>query len=349
MVFRSKKSSGPVCSEVFVWLILPALSLGVIAFTGSSSKAQTTKKDTAQIFIGGSSAGGPTFVAAVATSKAIEKYAPNIRVTIMETGGGMDNWSRVKRGLIPIGVYSTGQQYAIYNGVGVGKGIQDKDIRGIVPLIIAYNQIIVRADAKISDVRDLKGRRINPGASGSQTEVDTRNAIKALGIEPNYYIGGYDDAIERFKNRQIDGFVRGGPVPDARVIEVATSIPVKLIGFTPDQWEKVKVAVQGAPRVVIPAKAYEWLDKDVITFGIIGALGTKKDAISEDVAYQIVRAWDNGYREFVAPAHSALALVKDPLAFLIETYMSPLHIGVIKYLREKGRTIPSELVPPEAK
>jgi len=72
--------------------------------------------------------------------------------------------------------------------------------------------------------------------------------------------------------------------------------------------------------------------------------GTK--AMPADVAYKIVKAiWEGQEHQ---PQGVMGAAYRNPRG-AIEHALSPLHAGAIRYYRERGFTIPDELVPPEAR
>ena len=72
--------------------------------------------------------------------------------------------------------------------------------------------------------------------------------------------------------------------------------------------------------------------------------------MSEDIAYKIVKAvcQDKDKKDIQGSAFKPVQGT-DIAALTLQVANFPLHAGAVKYFRERGLEIRSELIPPEAK
>lgn len=326
-------------------VLISFVCLALITVITGCAKPQ----ETVRLAYGAGNSGSALYTIHVAISKAIAKYAPGVEATLVETAGGADTWKRVSEGQLQLGMFSTTDWYELYHGVGGQEGKQRADVRGLYPILPNMYHFVVRADSQIFSFKDLQGQKFNPGPKGTMQELQVQAMLNELGIKPNSFSADYKEAVEQYRNRNIVGFERSMGVPDSAIVEVGLTVPFRLIGVTDEEWAKVSKILPGNVKMTIPAGSYTGQDKPIQTTGVVSGVGTTRDLMTVDTAYKLVKAYSQGFNEFVKPLHPMYAAVETPEDYIIETAKSPLHAGVIKYLREKGKTIPDYLVPPEAK
>ena len=91
--------------------------------------------------------------------------------------------------------------------------------------------------------------------------------------------------------------------------------------------------------------------KQAVIKALDDAAGVKtlKD-LPEDVVYEIVKAiCEDKDKEDIQGSAFSLVKVNDFAEMTMQYANFPLHVGALKYYRERGLTIPSEVIPPEAK
>ncbi|MBI3969531.1 MAG: TAXI family TRAP transporter solute-binding subunit [Chloroflexi bacterium] len=213
----------------------------------------------------------------------------------------------------------------------------------------------VREDSGLTNVEQLHGKDFNAGGKGSGSEVIARLlAFLALGVEPKWYTGGYDDALAALKDRRIVGLGKATAVlrPDALIQDAMTAMKIRLLSWTPEQIEKVRAKHPFLSPVDIPAGTYKatWNEKPVTTWG--DGLGMYTLAkFSDELAYQFTKAAveDSKLNDGIqASAYKAMA-GNDLVKTTIELAPIPLHAGSHKYFQEIGVKIPDHLKAPEAK
>ena len=86
-------------------------------------------------------------------------------------------------------------------------------------------------------------------------------------------------------------------------------------------------------KATIPGGMYTGTDSDTETFGV-GATFVSSTAVSEDVAYVIVKSVFENFDQF-KKLHPAFANL-DPKEMIKDGLSAPLHDGAAKYYKEMG-------------
>jgi hypothetical protein len=82
---------------------------------------------------------------------------------------------------------------------------------------------------------------------------------------------------------------------------------------------------------------------------IVGAMASKD--LPESVAYRIIKSYVEGLPEVAAsyPAVKGWDPVADLFKYVPEGAEVPVHLGLVKFAREKGIEVPKRFLPPEHK
>ncbi len=297
-----------------------------------------------------------TYAMCVAEATAVHDYAPWIEITLMETGSGEVNMKLLESGDIDVSM--TGSNSAAgtaYQGLPPFEKPM-LDSRYLVATHPSLWYVIVREDSGVTKLEDLEGKKFNPGMAGSQTVSVFTGAMEALGIKPDYFQGSLTDVVAAIKDGRCIGYFKfqSGAHYDATTIDLASSLKLKVLSFTPEQrkivdskvpfitWQKVTMA--DAPEVVSQ-------HGEILTFGTMGMASVLKD-FPEEVAYTWVKALKEGGQAKMAEVFQASEGIKDTIQDTIDNALVagvPLHAGTVRACREYGVKVPDELIPPEMK
>ncbi|OQX53177.1 MAG: hypothetical protein B5M53_07255, partial [Candidatus Cloacimonas sp. 4484_209] len=186
------------------WLFLIPIVLLTFALPATS---EAKKK---YLFFGASAAASSHYAYVVGAAKAINKYVPEVKVNVVETGASVDNLKRVKSGEIDMGICSMKTMYEAWKGLARWEGNPLPDVRLLWLYAVGIDFIVVREDSGVKKLEDLNGKKFNPGIRGSACEATTKQVFKILEIMPNYHIGATCDAVKAIKDNRIVGYVKTG-------------------------------------------------------------------------------------------------------------------------------------------
>ncbi len=206
-------------------------------------------------------------------------------------------------------------------------------LRGISAMYPNYIHFVVRSDAGIKSLADLKGKSISVGAPKSGTEINSRTILAAAGMSYDdlgkvEYLP-YAESVELMKNRQLDGTLLSSGLGVAAIRDLATSVDVSFVPIPAELIEKI-----GPPYVSLPITAgtYRGQDTDVPTAGVVNFLVTH-DGVPEETVYLMTKGMYENLDQMVA-AHGAAKSIK--LEDATKGTPLPLHPGAERYYKEKG-------------
>lgn len=352
-----------VRQKKYFWLVLPALLVLILslALAGCGSQGQQAGGEATQPQGTGESAGGKTinlnlgttssgsgaYAYLTAAAKSINDKVPNVRVTPIESGASVDNLQRIAKGEFDLGLTGHTVLYENYKGIGQFEGQPNPNVR----ILWAYSMlpviIVVREDSGITSLEGLEGKDFSAGGRGSSTEQMISQAFNIIGVQPKYYLGSFDDAAQALSDKHIVGLAKNGAsmtTPDSLITQVQASTKLRFLSFTQEQAEKIKKELPYFLFGTVKAGVHQ--DQNEDTLNVVQAayiVGTTKQ--SQDLGYQITKAvWEDKERQ--AAAYPAIKDSDYP-TLTIDSAVIPLHAGTVKLLKELGKTVPAELIPPE--
>lgn len=287
------------------------------------------------IRLGTASMGGAFYSMGNALAQTLNEKMKGINASAQATGGSAENCNFLQQGELELGMVQSATVNDAYNGKGQFNGRAIKDLRGLTSLYFMHFHVIVRDDAKVNTIADLKGKSIAVGPIGGGIEINTNHLLALYGIAPTDYKAVYGttaEAVEVVKLGNADAFVYATGIGSAQVTDLLSGGGIKLLAMDAD---KVAEAVQKHPDFgssVIPANTYRGQEKEIPTIaGAAILLTTVK--MSEADAYNTVKTiFENNahlvtFHQFFKETKPETATVAMPI---------PLHPGAEKYLKEKG-------------
>lgn len=289
---------------------------------------------TAQSFIniltGGTS--GVYYPMGVALSKIWTDALPDAKVQVQATKASVENLNLLQQGKGEVG-FALGDSVALAAAGDAEAGFKaplDK-LRGLSAIYPNYIQIVASADSGITQLADLKGKRVSVGAPKSGTELNARAILEAAGMS-------YDDlgkveylpfaeSVELMKNRQLDATLQSAGLGVASLKDLATALPITVVAVPGDIAEALGVPYIAAE---IPAATYDNQVEAVPTVAVINYLVTHAD-VADDTVYAMTKSlYEN--LDTLKAAHSAAEGI-DP-AQAAAGMPVPLHPGAKRYYDE---------------
>lgn len=320
----------------------PAPSTSAPSSSASSAAASSGTAETYDLVWAGTSASSGYYALNVALCDVINTYVDGVTVTLMETGGTVDDYKLMRDGEAMFGQTSSVNEYCLQNDTAVYKDFGYTGARDLFfPVPQAY-RFVVSADSGIKTISDLQGKKYNAGLSGSSSELESMNILGALGVEPDWYPASTADAVDAIANRQIIGFTKSGTTlsADSTITNLMASVDVEFLSFTEEEAKKVQ---EQFPYYGFKNAPCDMYGKDYDTYTYCANFGFCVDeSMPEDVVYRIVKAFDEHLDEIRA---AYPGIVDDPIALTADaTDSSLIHPGVVKYMQEKGIDVPANRI-----
>ena len=217
---------------------------------------------------------------------------PGLLAAAQSTQGPIENINLIAKGTLDSGLVQADLAYWAFHGTGpyADKGAV-KNLRAIANLYSEMIHVVVRANADIQNIRDLKLRRVSLGEQASGTLVNARAVLKAYGMSeldvvPFYLQPG--PAADLLAQDGIDAFfVNAGP-PAAAVAELARATPIRLLSIASGEREELLKNYPFLSARIIPGATYENVS-GVETLGV-GVQYLASSELDEKLVYGITRA-----------------------------------------------------------
>ncbi|MFN7105439.1 MAG: TAXI family TRAP transporter solute-binding subunit [Pyrobaculum sp.] len=293
------------------------------------------------IYTGGT--GGTYYPVGTKLRELVNKYASPMSADVRTSGASVANANALAAGDGNLAFIQNDIAYYAYHGLYMFEG-RKIGLAGVLSLYPETIQIVVLANSPIKSVYDLAGRKVAVGATGSGTAVNAEQILKAAGVwdRVEKVYAAFTEAAQMLKLRQVDAaFVVAG-YPTSAVVELATTTPVRLVEIPDEVYQKLRQeGYLFFVRQTVPKGTYNGLDSDVKTLAVMAILVVRSD-VPEDAVYHFLKTIDTNLAEF-RNAHARVS--NFAIENALEGMSIPLHPGAVRFYREKGITIPSELLP----
>lgn len=267
----------------------------------------------------------------------IDRY--QIKATVESTAGSVYNVNAVLNGDLEFGVVQSDRQYQAVHGLSEWKQLgPQENLRSVFSIHPESVTLIASLNSGISEVKQLKGKRVNLGNPGSGPLQNARDTLAAFGLSEKEINAEYIKAMEApglLQDERIDAFFYTVGHPNGNIKEATSGrIHVRFISL---RGKPVDLLIQKFPyytRATIPIKFYPNAKNfsNIDSFGVRGTLVTSA-AVDEKTVYAITREIFENLDSFkkLHPAYSSLT----PRGML-SGLSAKIHRGALKYYRECG-------------
>jgi TRAP transporter TAXI family solute receptor len=271
------------------------------------------------------------------------KYVKDVRAVAEVTGASVENVKLAHKGETVIGEVMGDVAVAGYDGLSKFKGKK----HNILSMAIMYPnllQVVTLKKSGITNIEQVKGRKISSGSPGSGTNFMAETVFKALGIP----LDSYNDSRLSFTesaNALRDGTIEVGVWSvgpgTSSILDLATTHDIHIINFTPEQQQKILAANKEYSAVDLAGGVYRGVDKAVPTIGVWNVMICQK-SLDANLVYSLVKALYE-HQDYLLKIHPSASYTTAENA--VKYSPIPLHPGTIKYLKEKGVAVPGKLMP----
>ncbi|HOP48764.1 MAG TPA: TAXI family TRAP transporter solute-binding subunit [Desulfobacteraceae bacterium] len=314
-------------------------TLFLITFTAGSSLARTEF-----ISIGTGGTGGVYYPYGGGVAEIWTKYVKGVRAVAEVTGASVENTKLCDRGETLFGEIMNDVAYQAYNGIGKFKDKPQK-ILGMFEMYPHHFQIVTLMKSDVNSIYDIKGKKVSVGAPASGTEYKTNLILQeALGIpyrDFNVFRLSFTETANALKDGTIEVGIWDVAAPTSSIMDLATTHKIKMISFTPEEIKKIVDKFPFYSEFTLPAGTYNNQDYDVRNPSVWNTFICNAD-VDEELVYRLTKAVFE-HQDYMMKIHPFAKYTTPENA--VKHAAIPLHPGSIRYLKEKGITVPDHLIP----
>jgi TRAP transporter TAXI family solute receptor len=269
----------------------------------------------------------------------LNRHADGINCKPVPTPGDVHNLTNLQGGSLDMGLIDSQILSDAINKTGRFQflDIEYDNLRALVPLYRVPVTLVVRNDANIASLNDLKGKRVNAGAPSSIQHLafDTIMAAKNWSKEDFSLVEELSTSQSQdtmaFCHGEIQAMVHVGVHPDSSLRQLFRLCEAGLVSMDDIDIEKLVKARPAFLKITIPEQTYPSQAGVVTTFGTTVML-VASGGLDEQTVYQIMEVIDR-HRNYLKGAHPALS------SFRMERPGKKgvgvqLHTGAMKYFTD---------------
>jgi TRAP transporter TAXI family solute receptor len=261
-----------------------------------------------------------------------EKAVPNLSVQALP-GAGIANVRGIEENKTDLGF---GNSISTVDAIA-GKPPFNKphaNVCNVATLYPQYFQVVVRVDAGVNSIKDLKGKGIAAQPRGNTAEEITKQLLQVNGLTYNdvkMSFVSYTDAVSQVQDGHAVAFTAGTTIPSSAVMDLATSRDVKIIDLA-DQLDAMKKVNPGYTLNTIPKGTYPKQDKDIQVIGYATHI-VASCKLPEDTVYSMAKAISQNTQQLSSIVKDIRNLTPKGMA---ENIGVPFHRGAAKFYKEAG-------------
>lgn len=313
----------------------------------------TAQTGVRSITIGTASPAGVYYPAGQAICNILNKNVNlyGLKCTAKVTKGSQANIELLRDGTLDFAIVQSDVQYFAVTGMGpFKKPGAYKDLRAVMSLHPEPFTVIARADAGITAVDDLIGKRVNIGnpGSGQRTTMNLVMHVKGWTKKTFSQVREYsaDKQAKALCANEVDAIIYSVGHPNASIKQTMAACDTVLVNVSCPKidWLIKKFPFYGKARIA--AGTYKSMSSAVKTIGLRATLVTKAD-MPVTVVHTLVKALFHDLVDFKF-SHAALHNL-NPKDMVKNGLTAPLHPGAIRFYDPLGGTPPAKKIRPAPK
>ncbi|MCP4624298.1 MAG: TAXI family TRAP transporter solute-binding subunit [bacterium] len=271
--------------------------------------------------------------------RVINSHTNDINCQTVPASDDVHNLTNLRGGSLDIGLVDSRMLFDAINKTGHFEflDISYENLRILAPLYDIPITLVVRSDAGITSLKDLKGKRINAGNSRSlqYLAVDTIMKAKNWSKKDFSLFGELPPSQSQdtmaFCHGTMQAMVHIGVHPDSSLQQLFRLCKADLVNMDDSDIRKLVNTQPAFWKIDIPANTYSSHPEEVITFGTRAILVASED-LDDKTVYRIIEAIDANQKR-LSRAHPALSLFSVDAAQKSIAGIQ-LHTGAAKYFSE---------------
>ncbi len=288
-------------------------------------------KTTLKMATGGTT--GTYYAFSGTVSQVLSSKINNLSFDVQSTGASKANIYLVADKEADIAIVQNDVMYYAHKGTDLFAG---EAVTGFSAMAGCYSEVVqIVSKSDISDISQLKGKRVSVGDVGSGCEFNAHQIFEAYGMtidDIEVHNLSFADSATALKDDKIDAFFCVAGAPTTAIVELATSNDINILEVDD---EHVDVLVQKYPfytKYAVPGNSYKGVSEDKQTVAVV-ATYIVSDDLKEDLVYDMTKALFENADE-IAKAHPKGAELD--AEYSVSGISIPIHPGALKYYKEIG-------------
>lgn len=251
--------------------------------------------------------------------------------------GSVDNITGITENRFNSGFSQSDIAYWAYSGTGIFSGQPAlESLRAVAALYPEHIQLIARADAGITEVSELRGKRVSLDEKGSGSYANALQILDFYGLSESDLDARYLKSVpaaEAVIDGTLDAFFITAGYPTNAIIELAERADITLVPIDGPAAEAIVEAYPFYNTDRIPGGVYAGIGETETL--AVGAQWITSASQSDDLIYEITKAlWNENSRRLLDVGHSKGSSVT--LETALDGIAIPLHPGAERFYREAG-------------
>jgi len=271
------------------------------------------------------------------------KNVKGVKAVAEVTGASVENVKLAHKGETVIGEVMGDVAVAGFDGLSKFKGKK----HNILSMAIMYPnllQVVALKKSGITNIEQIKGKKISSGSPGSGTNFMAETVFKALGIPLDSYKDSrlsFTESANALRDGTIEVGVWSVGPGTSSILDLATTHDIHILTFTSEQQKKILAANKEYSAVDLAGGVYRGVDSPVPTIGVWNVMICQA-SLDADMVYNLVKALYE-HQDYLIKIHPSASYTTAENA--VKYSPIPLHPGTVKYLKEKGVAVPAKLMP----
>lgn len=314
-----------------VLALLMVLALSACAKDGGKEQGGTALNASLKMATGGTT--GTYYAFGGIVAGALEANVNGLKCVVHDSGASKANVFELIDGEADLAFVQNDVTWYALTGTDLfaneGKQSGFSVLAGMYPEVV---QIVASAD--ITDISQLRGKKVSVGDAGSGTEFNARQILEAYDITfADIQVSNlsFGDSATALKDGKIDAFFTVAGAPTTNIVDLCTNTSISLLGLDDAHVQKLQQNYSFYTTYTIAKGTYNGVDHDVNAVAVKATL-LVADSVSDDVAYAVTKALFEHKGDMV---HDKAAFI-DP-TYAVEGFSDmPIHPGALRYYKEIG-------------
>ncbi len=315
-------------------------SLTALLFALAAGAAHGQQQPHQWINVGTGTLTGVYYGVGGALCRVINHYRPDtgLRCSVESTAGSLENMRTLKEKDVDLALVESGVHHKAVKGIGQYSAEGPAtDLRSVMSLHPEPYTVVVRKEAGIKSLTDLKGKRFNVGERDTVVRGAVAEFLDAVGWSTSDFAPAPrltpDESGPALCDNRIDGFFVSIDHPTP-IVQLPTAIcGAKLVALSGPNIDKFVKSRPYLSFSTIPGGVYNANPQETRAFGVRATLMTTT-AVPADTIYSITRTLFENFDMF-RRLHPALDTLRAE-SMVHEGLAAPLHDGAARLYREKG-------------